>query len=155
MVENDRLDRNPLAAAKKGNPERDRRHVRLFLDVPQLRTLVAATRTLTPRRKPSGPERAMLYTVAANAGYRSDELAALVPACFVLDGPAPSIDLSGVFAKNGKPAFQPVRTDLARQLRDYLSGRPADAGRPGCRWTLTRRTASCPSTSTASAAPTR
>lgn len=42
MVENDRLPRNPFARVKKGNPERDRRHVRRVLDAAELRALVAA-----------------------------------------------------------------------------------------------------------------
>lgn len=128
MVENDRLDRNPFAKVKKLNPERDRRHVRRVPDAAELRRIGVAAHAGPTRKRLTGPDRAMLYRVAASTGYRAGELAALTPECFALDGSPPSIDLDGRFTKNGKPACQPIPRELAADLRGFLSGR--EAGRP-------------------------
>ena len=127
LVENERIERNPFDRVKKGNAERDRRHVRRVLDAGELARLIAATAAGRNLKKLSGPERAMLYTVAAYTGYRASELAALTPRRFNLDGSPPSIDLDGAFTKNGKPACQPIPAALAHELRSFLAGRPAEA----------------------------
>jgi predicted DNA-binding transcriptional regulator AlpA len=46
LVAHERVPRDPFAALKKGNPERDRKHVRRALSFEELRTLVAHTRGL-------------------------------------------------------------------------------------------------------------
>ncbi len=125
MVENERMERNPFVSVKKGNAERDRRHVRRVLTENELGRLVNTTQNGHPLKRLTGPERAMLYTVAAYTGYRAGELAALTPRCFTLDGSPPSIDLDGAFTKNGKPACQPIPAPLAIGLRSFLAGRPA------------------------------
>ena len=61
----------------------------------------------------------------AVTGYRASELAALVPACFLLDAETPTIELSGEFTKNGKDASQPIPTELVADLRAFLVGLPA------------------------------
>jgi integrase len=116
---------DPFASLKKGNPERDRRHVRRVLDVAELQALVTVTRGLPVRRRLTGEARALLYATAAATGYRAAELAALTPVCFVLDADQPSIDLDGRHTKNGKPACQPIPPDLAAALRGFLAGKPA------------------------------
>ncbi len=126
LVENERLERNPFAKVQKGNPERDRRHIRRPLDSPELRTLVSGTRDGgVVRRKLTAEARAMLYSVGAYSGYRAGELAALTPECFLLDAGTATIDLSGEFTKNGKDASQPIPAELVATLRGFLKDRPA------------------------------
>ncbi len=128
LVENDRIEKNPFDSVKKGNAERDRRHVRRVLDAAELQTLVTSTRTIpTVRRGLTGEARALLYAVGAYTGYRAGELAALTVAALNLDAEPPSIDLDGRFTKNGKPARQPVPDDLAGWLRGSVVGLPASA----------------------------
>lgn len=125
LVANERLDRDPFVKLRKGNPERDRRHVRRVLDADELQTLIASTRQSgIARRGLSGEERAMLYAVAASTGYRAAELAALMPVCFNLMADRPSIDLDAKFTKNGKTAYQPIPTGLAAALRSFLADKP-------------------------------
>jgi integrase len=126
LVENDRLERNPFAKVKKGNPERDRRHVRRVLDAAELQALVPATlASAVTRRKLTGEARAILYSTAACTGYRAGELAALTPECFQLDADPPTIDLDGEHTKNGKSASQPIPRELAARLAEFLRGKPA------------------------------
>ena len=44
LVENERVERNPFGRVKKGNAERDRRHVRRVLDAAELQKLMDVTR---------------------------------------------------------------------------------------------------------------
>ncbi len=135
LVENERLERNPFDKLKKGNAERDRRHVRRVLDADELRRLVAATRASTiVRRHLSGEERAVLYSVAAFTGYRAGELAALTPRCFDLDAEQPAIELGGEFTKNGKPACQPIPAEMVGTLREFLAGREPTQPVWGGKW---------------------
>jgi integrase len=135
LVENERLERNPFVKVKKGNPERDRRHVRRFLDAAEVQALVHATLASdVVRRRLTGEARAILYSVGACTGYRAGELAELTPECFILDGVHPTIELNGEHTKNGKTASQPIPHELAAWLADFLRGKPAaEAVWPG-RW---------------------
>ena len=66
LVESERLERNPLTKVQKGNPERDRRHIRRPLDSAELWTLVSGTRVGgVLRRTLTAEARAMLYFVGA------------------------------------------------------------------------------------------
>ena len=124
MVENERLERNPFVKVKKGNPERDRRHVRRFLCAAELQYLVSATRaSATVRKSLTGEARGLLYATGAYSGYRAKELAALVPESFQLTGDTPTIELSGEFTKNGKDASQPIPKELAETLQGFIAGR--------------------------------
>ena len=124
MAEAGRLDRSPFAAVKKGNAERDRRHVRRPLTPAELSRLIDAAHH-SPRvlRDLAGPDRAMLYRVCALTGYRAGEAAALTPENFDLDTPAPAVTLAAAFTKNGKAARQPVPAELAADLKLYVAGK--------------------------------
>ena len=127
MVENQRIERNPFDSVKKGNPERDRRHVRRVMDATELQRLIETTQNGAVKfRGLTGHDRAVLYAVAAATGYRKSELAALSPQCFHLTGDNPTIELSGEFTKNGKSASQPLSATLAAVLAQYIAGKSVD-----------------------------
>ena len=48
----------------------------------------------------TGPDRAVLYLVAAATGYRSGELAKLTPTHFDIDGDIPAVRLKAVVSAN-------------------------------------------------------
>jgi site-specific recombinase XerC len=127
LAENDRIEKTPFAGVKKGNPERDRRHVRRFLDGAELRSLVASALTSpTTFRRLTGEDRAILYAVAAATGYRAGELAVLTPEGFRLDADPPTIDLDGEFTKNGRrPASRSPGTWPGDWPRSSRASRPA------------------------------
>ncbi len=125
LAENGRLERSPFAAVRKGNAERDRRHVRRPLTRPELSRLIDASQDSDAViRGLTGPDRATLYRVCALTGYRAGEAAALTPENFDLAGPAPAVTLSAEFTKNGKSARQPIPAELAADLAAYLAGKP-------------------------------
>ena len=89
--------------------------------------LIDAAAKGEPYRGLSGPDRAMLYTVATFTGYRCAELASLSPASFSLDGDAPTVVVDAAYAKNARADTLPVCAALADLLRPWLASRPADA----------------------------
>jgi integrase len=82
---------NPLAAMGKLPEAADRRLVRRPLPEAELRKLIDTTRTAPAWRGMTGPDRAMLYTIAAATGFRRGELASLCPESFRLDTTPPVI----------------------------------------------------------------
>jgi integrase len=128
LVKDRRAAESPVAYLKGGNAKEDRRHDRRILDETELRSLIlAANQSEVVFRYIAGVDRGMLYVVACASGYRVSELAALTPQEFHLDGDSPEIVLGGAFTKNGKPAIQPLPTDLVESLREYLAGRAPEA----------------------------
>src|SRR5262249_45870463 len=59
-------------------------------------------------------------------GFRSDELASLLPASFDLDAEPPTVVCRAGYTKNGKTATQPLPAEIAEVLRGYLADRPAE-----------------------------
>ena len=86
----------------------------------------------------TGLDRFALYLTAAGTGFRVAELATLEPASFVLSGDMPKVRCQAAYSKNRKQADQPLPSDVAEFLRDYLPGKPADGPLwPGCTGRMT------------------
>jgi integrase len=125
LVQDRRTGENPLVHLSGGNVKLDRRHDRRPLPLDELRRVFAAARrSERPFLGLSGPDRAVLYSVACASGFRADELASLHPSAFDLDGEPPTVTLAAEDAKNGQTAVQPLPPDVVSALRGYLAGRP-------------------------------
>jgi integrase len=128
LVLDRRVPDNPIAHLAGANTRTDRRRNRRPLTGAELAALLrAAGDSRETVRGLSGPDRAVLYAVAAATGFRAGELASLTPAAFDLDATPPTVTLAGEHAKNGRTAVQPLPPHLAADLRPYLAGRPAAA----------------------------
>lgn len=124
-----------LRKLAKYNEEADRRRVRRALSPEQLEHLLAVTEAAPEivTRRPgrgkaadgwlTGPDRAMLYRLAAGTGFRANELRTLTPEAFRIDGDDPAIVVRAAYAKNGREAVQPIRRELAERLRPWLAGK--------------------------------
>src|SRR5262249_38404207 len=119
------LDFDPLAGMDL--PSQETQTHRRALSPEELAAVVAAAEA-SPKvfRDLTGPDRAVLYLVAAATGYRTGELAKLTPANFSLDGDVPTVRLKGKATKNKKAAEQPLPPAVAARLRVYLKGKPTD-----------------------------
>lgn len=73
----------------------------------------------------SGSDRVMLYRLALGTGFRRGELASLTPESIELEGETPIIRILAGYSKHRREDIQPIRPDLAEQLRPWLSDRPA------------------------------
>jgi integrase len=136
LVRNQRLAVSPVAHLNGLNAAADRRHRRRPLTPDELRRLVRSAQCSTYTfRGLSGTDRATLYVTAAATGFRAGELARLTPQAFELTARPPTATLAAEHAKNGRTAVQPLPTDVAATLRNYLSGRQTDQPVwPGAWW---------------------
>jgi len=123
-----RIRDDALAHLAGYNAATDRRHERRALDAEELRRLIEAAEAGPPwRRCLSGPDRAMLYRVAAGTGFRVSELASLTPQSFELDADPPTVSLQATASKRRRTDVQPIRQDLAELLRVWLANKPPAA----------------------------
>lgn len=118
-----------LAHLTKYNEATDRRRVRRPLDADGLLRLFEAAENRPDVLGMSGPDRAMLYRLAAETGFRASELGSLVPESFKLDSASPLVEVQAAYTKNGKAAPQFIRQELADLLRPWLAKKPQ--GPPG------------------------
>jgi len=93
----------------------------------ELWRVIDAAETGPAYRRTSGPDRAMLYRLAAGTGLRAAELRSLTPASFDLASDPPVVRLRAAYSKRRRDDVQPIRPDLADLLRAWLSNRPRTA----------------------------
>ncbi len=132
MVANRRAQTWPMASLTLMNSKVDRRHDRRALDADELRRLFDAASTGGPVRwmtgtekhELTGPDRAILYRIAAESGLRLSELASLTPESFDLDADQPTITVKAAYSKHRREDVQPIRGDLAEALKPWLEGKP-------------------------------
>ena len=118
-----------LAYLELYNEATDRRLERRVLTADELERLYAAAAAYVgPRTAVSGPDREMLYRVAAGTGFRAGELRSLTLESFQIDADEPTITVEATHSKRRRTDVQPIRRDLAELLKPWLAGKPA--GKP-------------------------
>jgi integrase len=120
-----RIRESPMRGVGAFNAAEDLRHARRSLTDVELGQLVRAAAAGPIRFDMDGQLRAMAYRVAAATGFRADELRSLTPEAFRLDRQEPSILLRASSAKDRRPADQPIPLMLARDLCEWLRGKPS------------------------------
>jgi integrase len=133
LVRSHRWGSNPFDTLVLLNTSTDRRHDRRELDANELRQMLEATRNTTRSfRGLTGPDRWALYLTACATGFRVRALAGLKPGDFDLSANVPAVVLPARLAKNKKAKIQPLPSDVADALREYLAdkqpGRPIWSG---------------------------
>ena len=121
MVRDGRAIENPLAHLRTLNARTDRRHQRRALDVEDLCRLIEAAEHGADFHRIPGPERAMLYRVAAETGLRSRELRSLTRSSFELDADDPTVTVQAAYSKRRREDTLPIRMELATALRTFLA----------------------------------
>jgi integrase len=116
-----RAREDTLAHLTSLNPDADRRHERRALTADELARLIDAADRGRVVLKVTGPDRAMLYRVAAGTGLRANELRSLTPESFGLDAETPTVTVKAAYSKRRRDDVQPIRPDLALALRPWLA----------------------------------
>ena len=152
LADAERIERLPkgLKKVKQFNEDADRRMVRRALtkeEVAKLLTAAENGKTLErleplPKKERkskrggygwigrkrhiqvTGPQRAALYRLAMSTGFRANEIRALTPESFHLDGDEPFIRLSAKDEKAGRGEDQPITREFAAWFRPFLEGKP-------------------------------
>jgi integrase len=117
-----------LAHLSTANPEPDRRYRRRSLTPEEAVKLVNTTETGPTVMGMTGPDRGMLYALAAGSGLRSKELRTLTPERFDLVSDPPTVTVLAGYAKNRREAVQPLPAALADRLAPWIATKPA--GKP-------------------------
>ena len=123
VVRNGRLDRDPLVGLARYNSDADRRRERRDLTPAEFARLLQAAENAPTRYGLSGPDRAIMYALAAGTGLRASEIASLTPESFDLNGDPPTVTVKAAYSKHRHEDVQPMRRDLAERLRPWLLGR--------------------------------
>jgi integrase len=125
LVRDRRLPESPVAHLQGGNAKLDRRHDRRELAPAELLAVLDHTRkTGKDFRGLTGADRYHLYLCACGTGFRSGELAALMPESFDFSGDVGNATLPATAAKNRKRATQPMPPAVGAALREYVRGKP-------------------------------
>ena len=128
MLRNGRAAANPVAHLRPGNADTDRRHLRRAFTADELRRLVDAARNGPDWNGIPGPERALVYRLAAEAGLRVNEIRSLTVGAFDLTGDPPTARVPAAFSKHRRQDVQPLPAGLAAELREHFAGKlPAAA----------------------------
>jgi integrase len=124
LARNHRLPNDPLAYLSRQNPDVDVRHPRRALPELVFARFIEATAEGKPFRGLSGPDRLILYTLAANTGFRANELASLTPASFDFRSAPPTVTVQAGYSKRRRKDVQPLRPDVAQMIKSFIGGLP-------------------------------
>ena len=129
-----RMDRrtsdDPLVHLSMLNVQTDRRHDRRALDHDDFAKLVDAAMTGPVIATMAGPDRAMLYVLAAWTGFRRKELASLTIGSFDLTSQTPSVRVEACYAKNRRQDEVPLHAAVVERLAVWLADHDFDPDEP-------------------------
>ncbi len=118
------LRENPFRFLTRSNVAVDTRVVRRALTHDEIVRLTDAATGGKSVRNLTGPDRAVLYTVAAYTGLRASELPSLTPESFRLLNDPPVVVVAAAYSKHRREDRVPLHSDLVIRLGEWLTGRP-------------------------------
>ena len=126
LVATRRLRENPLTQLKMLNADTDRRHARRALAPEELARLVQAAAKGRVIEGISGPDRAMMYLIAAWTGYRKGEIGSLRESSLALKADPPTITVDALYSKRRRSDVQVLHPELAEQITVWLATKKLD-----------------------------
>ena len=120
MKDDQRTEANPIDHLKCQNADTDIKKKRRALLDGELSLLINTTLNSGEEyRGMCGHERAMLYLLAVNTGFRANELASLCWRSFDFDEKAPTVTVTAGNTKKRREAVQPIRIDTAKLFKAW------------------------------------
>jgi len=118
IVDEERAEYSPLRKLERVTvPDKERRRP---LGADEVTRLLRSTVNAPKRYGLTGFERAVLYRLGIETGYRANELRHLTPACFDLD--KATVSQEARHCKDRRDAVQPITMALASRLGGFLGG---------------------------------
>jgi integrase len=114
---------DPLAHLSKLNVRADRRHDRRALSEDEFARLVDAARNGKQVEGISGPDRAMMYVLAAWTGFRKGEIGSLTIRSLRLDDDPPTATVAACYSKRRHQDTQVLHPEVVRQLKEWLAAK--------------------------------
>ena len=121
LAKEKRISENPLAHIPLLNEKADRRVERHPYNVGELSALLAAAESGKKHHGLSGHERALVYRLAVETGFRWSELRSLNRASFDFQAEPATVTIAAAYAKNGQDDTLPLRGDLAADLKVHMA----------------------------------
>ena len=112
---------NPVAFLQALNAQTDVRRQRRALSAEEFAALVAAADSGPPVQGMTGPDRAMLYILAAWTGYRRQELASLTRSSFKFTTDPPKVTVMAAYSKRRRQDVVPLHPEVATRLQSWLA----------------------------------
>jgi integrase/recombinase XerD len=123
LVRDRRTTIDPLVHLSRLNVRTDRRHDRRALSASEFESLLLSARNGKRIEGVSGPDRAMMYVLAAWTGFRKGEIGSLTLQSLRLDDDPPTATIAACYSKHRREDTQVLHPELARQLRDWLAAK--------------------------------
>jgi len=120
LVRNLRMKLNPLDIIEPLNVRTDRRHDRRALSMEEFMLLLQAAETGPPAIGLTGPDRAMLYILAAWTGFRRGELGSLTLKSFNLKRNNPTVSVEAAYSKHRRDDVQVLHPDIVERFLKWL-----------------------------------
>ena len=120
LVNDGRTGKDVLVCLSMLSVDHDRRHDRRPLSDDEFARLVKAAISGPMIEATPGPDRAMVYILAAWTGYRRAELASLTLRSFKLRSDPPSLAVPASHTKNRKAADIPLHADVVERFLAWL-----------------------------------
>ncbi len=121
LVKERRLSENPLEYLSKLNAAADRRLERHPYTVEELSRLLTAAEMGSVHHGLTGYERALVYRLATETGFRWGELRSLRHSSFDFTGDIATVTIDAAYAKNGKTDTLTLRPVLAADLKAHMA----------------------------------
>ncbi len=142
LVRDRRMPDDPLAHLAMLNVKTDRRHDRRALAADEFSLLIDAAMAGPEVVCIPGPDRAMMYVLAAWTGYRKTEISSLTKRSIQLDADPPTVTVSAAYSKRKRQDTQVLHPVVVQRMRDWLDTKkrlsvdallfPVSAKIPGC-----------------------
>ena len=120
LVRDRRAPDDPLLHLAKLNVQVDRRHDRRALSTDEFTRLIDAAQAGKPLICISGPDRAIMYILAAWTGYRKGEIGSLTKRSFKLNDLPPNLTVAAAYSKRKRTDTQVLHPEVVARLRDWL-----------------------------------
>lgn len=143
LVRDRRMHDDPLAHLSMLNVSTDRRHDRRALTPDEFARLIEAAQNGKSIVCIPGPDRALMYVLAAWTGYRKSEIGSLTTRSLRLDGNPPTATVEACYSKRRRQDTQVLHPEVATRLRDWLRSKgevepdellfPVSNKVPGCK----------------------
>ena len=123
LYRNRRIKDDPLMHLSMQNSKMDQRRVRRPLSDEEFDLLIQAAETGPPIDAISGPDRAMMYFLAAWTGLRKGEIGSLTLDSFDLDAEVPTVTVEAAYSKRRRRDVQVLHAVLVERFRKWLANR--------------------------------
>jgi len=121
LVRDRRTGFDPLVHISRQNVRLDRRHDRRALSGDEFNRLIEAARNGKAIETITGPDRAMLYVLAAWTGFRKGELGSLTQRSFRLDDEPAKATVAACYSKRRRQDSQVLHPVVVRQLKAWIA----------------------------------